>query len=145
MVIFVAHRHAGCLHQHHTGCQSAERHLISSTGIKPDLKSLDGIRNVPIPQLITNIRSFLGSISYLHKFLPHLADHAEQLQPLTSTSDQTKFEWSDECTMAFKKLKLLLMNALQLTIFDPDHPTILATKASNIGLSACLSQITQDN
>uniref|UniRef100_A0A915IYL0 Reverse transcriptase/retrotransposon-derived protein RNase H-like domain-containing protein n=1 Tax=Romanomermis culicivorax TaxID=13658 RepID=A0A915IYL0_ROMCU len=43
--------------------------------------------------------------------------------------------------MAFNKLKSLLMNDLQLTVFDPDHLTILATDASNIGLGACLSQI----
>uniref|UniRef100_A0A915JLB3 Uncharacterized protein n=1 Tax=Romanomermis culicivorax TaxID=13658 RepID=A0A915JLB3_ROMCU len=47
-------------------------HLMSRTGIKSDLKSLDAICNVPILQLITNIPSFLGSISYLldnHSYL----------------------------------------------------------------------------
>uniref|UniRef100_A0A915JW31 Reverse transcriptase domain-containing protein n=1 Tax=Romanomermis culicivorax TaxID=13658 RepID=A0A915JW31_ROMCU len=59
------------------------RHLISSTGIKPDPKSLDAIPNVRIPQSIIDIRSFLGSISWLHEFWPHLPDHAEPLQQLT--------------------------------------------------------------
>uniref|UniRef100_A0A915K674 Reverse transcriptase/retrotransposon-derived protein RNase H-like domain-containing protein n=1 Tax=Romanomermis culicivorax TaxID=13658 RepID=A0A915K674_ROMCU len=36
--------------------------------------------------------------------------------------------------MAFNKLKSLLRNDLQLPIFDPNHPTILATDASNNGL-----------
>uniref|UniRef100_A0A915IBA5 RNA-directed DNA polymerase n=1 Tax=Romanomermis culicivorax TaxID=13658 RepID=A0A915IBA5_ROMCU len=116
-------------------------HLILSAAIKPNPKSLDVIRNVPIPQSITKIRSFLESVSYLRKFLPHLRDYAELLQHLTPTSEQTKFEWSDECTTAFNKLKLLLTNDLQLTILDPDCLTILATDASNIGLSACLSHI----
>uniref|UniRef100_A0A915HNY7 Reverse transcriptase/retrotransposon-derived protein RNase H-like domain-containing protein n=1 Tax=Romanomermis culicivorax TaxID=13658 RepID=A0A915HNY7_ROMCU len=47
-------------------------------------------------------------------------------------SDQTKFRWSDECTTAFNKLKLLLTNNLQLVIFDSDYWTILATDASNL-------------
>uniref|UniRef100_A0A915IHC8 Reverse transcriptase/retrotransposon-derived protein RNase H-like domain-containing protein n=1 Tax=Romanomermis culicivorax TaxID=13658 RepID=A0A915IHC8_ROMCU len=82
-------------------------------------------------------------MNYHGKFLPHLADHAEWLQHLTPMSERTKFEWSDECTTAFNKLKSQLMNDLQLSIFDPNHLTILATDASNIGLSACLSQIAQ--
>uniref|UniRef100_A0A915JPV9 Reverse transcriptase/retrotransposon-derived protein RNase H-like domain-containing protein n=1 Tax=Romanomermis culicivorax TaxID=13658 RepID=A0A915JPV9_ROMCU len=65
-----------------------------------------------------------------------LADHAEPLQHLTRMSEQIKFEESDECTMAFNKLKSLLTNDLQLAIFDPDPRTILAANASNIGLGA---------
>uniref|UniRef100_A0A915KED8 Reverse transcriptase domain-containing protein n=1 Tax=Romanomermis culicivorax TaxID=13658 RepID=A0A915KED8_ROMCU len=43
-------------------------HLISSTHIKSDPKSLAAIQKVLIPQSITNIRSFPGSISYHHEF-----------------------------------------------------------------------------
>uniref|UniRef100_A0A915L754 Reverse transcriptase/retrotransposon-derived protein RNase H-like domain-containing protein n=1 Tax=Romanomermis culicivorax TaxID=13658 RepID=A0A915L754_ROMCU len=42
---------------------------------------------------------------------------------------------------AFKELKSLLRNDLQLTIFDPNPPTILPSDAYNIDLGACLSQI----
>uniref|UniRef100_A0A915K2C5 Reverse transcriptase/retrotransposon-derived protein RNase H-like domain-containing protein n=1 Tax=Romanomermis culicivorax TaxID=13658 RepID=A0A915K2C5_ROMCU len=78
---------------------------------------------------------------YVGEFLLHLADHAEPLQHLTCTSEQTKSKWSDEYTMALNKLISLLTNNLQLLIFDPNHHTILATDMSNIGLGACLSQI----
>uniref|UniRef100_A0A915K3E5 RNA-directed DNA polymerase n=1 Tax=Romanomermis culicivorax TaxID=13658 RepID=A0A915K3E5_ROMCU len=101
-------------------------HLILSTRIKPDPKSLDAIQNVPILQSITDVRSFLGSISYLCEFLllfllsRSRVFFAQLLQHLTRTSEQPKFESSNECTTAFNKLKSLLTNDLQPTIFDPD-------------------------
>uniref|UniRef100_A0A915IZY7 Reverse transcriptase/retrotransposon-derived protein RNase H-like domain-containing protein n=1 Tax=Romanomermis culicivorax TaxID=13658 RepID=A0A915IZY7_ROMCU len=116
-------------------------HLTSSTHMKPDPKSLAAIRKVPILQSITNVRSFLGFISYCREFWPPFANHAEWLGHLTHMLEQTNFEWSNEFMMAFNKLNSLLMNDLQLTIFNPDPPAILATDASNIDLDACQSQI----
>lgn len=118
-------------------------HIIGNDGVRPDPASLDAIRNAPLPASVTDVRSFLGSINYLREFLPHLAEYAEPLQRLTRTSEQSTFTWTDECTAAFNKLKSMLTTDLQLAIFDPNRPTVLSTDASNIGLGACLSQVSK--
>uniref|UniRef100_A0A915JB69 RNA-directed DNA polymerase n=1 Tax=Romanomermis culicivorax TaxID=13658 RepID=A0A915JB69_ROMCU len=87
---------------------------------EPDPSSLDAIRKGRIPKSITDVQSFLGSINYLREFLRHLADHTEPLQQLTGRSEQSKFEWNDQSTAAFEKLKSLLMNDLRLAILDPN-------------------------
>jgi len=49
-------------------------------------KKIDQITNWPTPQLVTDIRVFLGPVCYIADFLPSLADHTRILTPLTHES-----------------------------------------------------------
>ncbi|MCP4338307.1 MAG: hypothetical protein GY799_05330, partial [Desulfobulbaceae bacterium] len=46
------------------------------------------------------------------------------------------FEWTEECQSAFDVLKAKIINAIELTPFDPTFPILLGTDASDYGLGA---------
>jgi len=49
-------------------------HHISAQGIQPTEEKRRAIVNAPSPQDTTQLKSFLGLVTYYGKFLPHLAD-----------------------------------------------------------------------
>src|SRR3569832_103339 len=83
-------------------------HIITPHSIRPDPNNLEAIRQIPIPNTIKELQSFLGSINYYREFLAHLCDYAEPLQKLTRqcTSKILKIVESFYC--AFKKIKTML-------------------------------------
>ncbi|KAJ3645225.1 hypothetical protein Zmor_022902 [Zophobas morio] len=68
--------------------------------------------------------------------------NAVPLQRLTDFKSQ--FNWTAECEAAFKRLKNALCSSPMLSYSQSSGMFILDTDASNIGVSATLSQM-QDN
>ena len=56
-------------------------HIIDSEGVRPTEEKVRAVREAPIPNNISQLRSFLGIINYYHKFLPSLSS---KLTPLYS-------------------------------------------------------------
>ena len=48
-------------------------HVLSSSGIQPSPKNVRAIQSVPAPENITQLKSFLGMVTYYLKFLPNLS------------------------------------------------------------------------
>ena len=84
-------------------------HVISQSGIQPDPAKIAAVRDIPRPQSIRDIRSFLGLAGYYRKFIPGFATVAAPLVQLTEKT--SSFCWSDECENSFSRLKLLLCSA----------------------------------
>ena len=59
-------------------------HHISADGIRPTEEKRRAIVNAPSPQDTTQLKSFLGLVTYYGKFLPHLADVLAPLYKLLS-------------------------------------------------------------
>ena len=55
---------------------------ISCRGIKPNEGKVDWIKNWPVPELASDVRSFLGLVCYLSAFLPNLAKFTSILNEL---------------------------------------------------------------
>ena len=77
-------------------------HVISQSGIQPDPAKIAAVRDIPRPQCIKDIRSFLGLAGYYRKFIPDFATVAALLVRLTEKT--STFCWSDECE-TFSQLK----------------------------------------
>ena len=43
--------------------------VLTADGIKPDPKKIETIKKWPIPQNVTELQSFLGSVNYLSQFI----------------------------------------------------------------------------
>ena len=54
--------------------------ILTKEGLKPDPHKVDVIQQWPTPTCITELQSFLGSVSYLCKFIPYLSDLRQPLQ-----------------------------------------------------------------
>lgn len=93
----------------------------------------------PSPQNVSQLRSFLGLLTYYAKFVPNLAN---MLKPLHELLNKTKqWKWTDRCEEAFKKAKTALAQSEALTHFNPNLPLQLACDASPYGVGAVVSHI----
>ena len=63
---------------------------INSEGITQTKRKTDAIIHLDNPKTIKNVRSLMGSIHHLVKFIPNLATLSEPLRPfLTKTTSKT--------------------------------------------------------
>ncbi|XP_055585352.1 uncharacterized protein K02A2.6-like [Uranotaenia lowii] len=114
-------------------------HILSVDGIKPDMDKLESIRNFREPKSGEEVRSFLGLVNYLSKFIPDLATLTDPLRQLTK--QKQTFIWGPSQQAAFSKLKTLLASPTTLGYFDVDDRTQLVADASPVGLGAVLMQV----
>ena len=103
-------------------------HMISATGIRPDDKKYDAIKNFPRPTDIKSLRAFCGLAVQLGSFIPYLSHMLARMRKLL-TKD-TAWQWLPEHEEDFLKMKEILTNKTTVHPFDPDIPTILLTDAS---------------
>lgn len=118
-------------------------HIISDSGIIPDPAKVETIVNFRAPNTKEELRSFLGLVSYLGKFVPDLATVSAPLWKLIKAEEP--FDWRVEQNEAFHKLKLSIGDVSKLSYFDLHLPTRLIVDASPIGLGAVLLQFKNHN
>ena len=78
-------------------------HVVSRSGITPDPKKVDKVRNYPIPTNPTKVRQFLDLASY-YRFVKEFSKIASPLY-----SKEAPFQWTLECQQAFESFKCLLV------------------------------------
>ncbi|XP_036340795.1 uncharacterized protein K02A2.6-like [Rhagoletis pomonella] len=118
-------------------------HLLSEEGIAPDPDKIETIRDFRPPQSKEEVRSFLGLVTYVGKFLPDLADTTEPLRKLLKLNQ--KFVWDKSQQESFDKLKEGLSNVPNLAYFNAKKRTRLIADASPVALGAVLVQFDDQN
>ena len=112
-------------------------HQIDAQGLHPVEEKVKALQEVPIPRNVTELKSFLGMLSYYSKFLPNLSS---ELAPLYNLLRQSvPWQWNTEQQEAFERSKKLLTSSKLLVHFDPKLEIILACDASEYGIGAVLS------
>ena len=69
-------------------------HEIDETGIKPNTEKVKAILNLKQPENQKQLKSFLGAIQYITKFIPRLPEKTEKLRRLLKKG--SKWEWGKE-------------------------------------------------
>ena len=59
-------------------------HTLTSEGVKPDPRKTTAITEIQFPQSKQELRTFLGMINYLGKFVPNLLHITDKLQAMQS-------------------------------------------------------------
>ena len=95
------------------------------------------MKNAPEPKNITELKSYLGLLTYYSRFLPRMATMLAQLYRLLQA--KIPWNWTQKEKMAFENSKNLLLSAKVLVHFDPNKELILACDASSYGVGAVLS------
>ena len=91
----------------------------------------------PVPRNVTELKSYLGLLTYYGRFLPHLPS---TLVPLYSLLHQdVEWQWNSKEQEAFERFKELLLSSKVLVHFDPKLPVVLACDASSYGIGAVLA------
>lgn len=86
----------------------------------------------------------MGLCNYYRRFVLAFVEVAEPLYQLLQAEPFRGVAWSDECEVAFIRLKMALMTAPVLIFPDFEAPFYLHTNASKLAISAVLSQRTPD-
>ena len=110
-------------------------HIISAEGLKPDPEKVRAMKEMPPPTTKEDVRGFLGSIQYLAKFLPMLAEVETPLRELTKKD--VLFHWDAPQAEAFQRL---CCTAPVLAYYDVKKETTIQCDASKNAVSEVLLQ-----
>lgn len=113
-------------------------HELSADGIRPMESKMAAIASFRNPENVSELRSFLGLVTYVGRFIPFLAEKTEALRCLLRTGE--RFDWQDKHSAAFEEIKLAICNSKCLGYYDPNDLCIVIADASPIGLGAILMQ-----
>ncbi|XP_011859279.1 PREDICTED: uncharacterized protein K02A2.6-like, partial [Vollenhovia emeryi] len=106
-------------------------HVVSSEGIRPNPQKIAGIKEIPRPEDLTQLRSFLGAVNYYGKFVGRMRDLRAPLDELMKKD--VKFNWTPQREEAFTKLKEVMASDLVLTHYDPNKKIVVASDSSSYG------------
>jgi len=112
--------------------------IYSRHGVKPDPEKVQAISKLNPPSNKQELQTFLGMVTYLAAYIPHLSDCTNDLRKLLKKD--TEYQWHSEHQQAFEKLKHLINNTNTLQYFDPRKPTTIQVDASLYALGAALIQ-----
>ena len=99
---------------------------------------IKAVEDWPTPTNITELRGFMGLVSYYRRFLKELAS---VMLPLTALlSKKTSFLWTAECQEAFQQCKNAITSAPVLRAPDFSKPFVVVTDALDFAVGATLFQ-----
>ena len=78
-------------------------HVVSASGISPDPVKTEAVKRMQEPTTVSEVRSFLGMVNQLGKFIPQLAERDKPLRDLLSKKNC--WMWDIEQAKAFQDLK----------------------------------------
>ena len=113
-------------------------YVIDKDGLHPSQQKVKAVKNAPRPNNTTELKAYLGLLTYYGKFLPNLA---ATLAPLYSLQKAAKWNWSSQQEEAFVHSKELLTSESLLIHYDPTKELVLSCDASQYELGAVLSQV----
>ncbi|PKI66340.1 hypothetical protein CRG98_013302 [Punica granatum] len=93
---------------------------------------------LPPPSTVREIRSFLGRLNYIARFIANLTDKCQLLFHLLRKN--AAIEWDDECQKAFDTVKEYLIQPPVLVPPTPDCPLILYLTVRRQSLGCMLGQ-----
>uniref|UniRef100_A0A5S6QDJ8 RNA-directed DNA polymerase n=1 Tax=Trichuris muris TaxID=70415 RepID=A0A5S6QDJ8_TRIMR len=110
--------------------------VFDKSGRCPDPSKIEPITSIPAPKDVTNLRSFLGMLSYYGSFVKEMREIRAPLDAFLKMD--RPFIWFHDCQKAFDKAKAVLNSELLLTHYDPSLEIIVAAYASDKGLEAVI-------
>ncbi|GFR17364.1 retrovirus-related Pol polyprotein from transposon 17.6 [Trichonephila clavata] len=116
-------------------------HVLSDEGIKPDPKKIRAIEQFATPNCKEDLQRFLGMVTYLAKFTPHLSNLTHNLRQLLK-KDSVGI-WDANTERDFELIKQAIMKSPCLKYFDKNKEVTVSVDASKNGLGAVLLQESQ--
>ena len=98
-------------------------HLLSARGIGPDEEKVRAVLEARQPCNPGEVRSFMGLVNFVGRFIPDLSTVSEPLSRLTKKG--VPFVWGKAQETAFQDLKGRLANTETLGYFDREAKTIV--------------------
>jgi hypothetical protein len=112
--------------------------MVSKDGIKVDSAKVEVVANWKQPEMVTEIRSFLGLAGYYRRFIKGFSTLVIPMTRLLKKD--VPFVWNEKCEKSFQELKKRFMTAPVLCLPEEGKTYALYTDASNEGLGVVLMQ-----
>ena len=113
-------------------------HVVSDKQVKVDPERIAAILNYPAPRNQKQLRQFLGTCNYHHRFIINYASYVAPLLGLLKKGN--KWKWTSEMQIAFETLREKFANTIHLIQPDERLPYIIHTDASSKAIGAVLMQ-----
>ena len=107
---------------------------IDAQGLHPVADKLQAITEAPGLHNVSELKLYLGLLTYYAKFLPNLSTTLAPLYKLLKA--EMRWKWGTKEERAFKESKKLLLALQLLVYFDPKQEIQLACDASGYGIGA---------
>lgn len=117
-------------------------YTVSDQGIHTSPDKIQAIRSWPTPNSVSSLRRFLGLTNFYRRFVKQYVSIAQPLYSLLVKD--AVWEWNEERSLAFDRLKTALIEAPLLAHPNPSRPFILTTDASSTAVGGVLSQASTD-
>ena len=115
---------------------------FTQNGISPLESKTTAILTIPPQTTLKRLRFSLGSVHYIGRFIPDLAQLCHPLRPLLKKS--ATFIWTTEPTKHFNLIKEKIANSTENSHSNPKLDVRVKCDASRSGLGAALEQNTPD-
>ncbi len=112
--------------------------IYSSEGVRADPEKVKAITAMRPPETKSEVKSFLGMVNYLQKFIPRLSEHTDLLRTLEKKG--VHFAWGPEYQQSFDKIKSLVSDNMLLAYYDRKQPVTLQCDYSENGIGVALVQ-----
>ena len=112
--------------------------LYNANGVHPDLEKIDAVHALQASTNVTELKEFLGMVTYLSPFICGLSTLTAPLQELLKKD--ANFTWNASYKAAFQQVKQAVISDATLRYFDPLLPVTTQVNASQVGLGAALLQ-----
>jgi hypothetical protein len=116
--------------------------LVSKRGIEVDPDKIKAILEMPEPRTEKEVRSFLGKLQYISRFISKLSSVCGPIFRLLR-KDQPS-EWNERCHQAFQKIRETLLNPPILQPPNPEKPFLLYLSVEDTATGAMLAQMGND-
>lgn len=111
---------------------------LTETGVKVQPEKVKAITDMPQPESIEDVRTFLGMATYLSKHIPNFSDLTSPLRDVIKSKEG--FFFDEPQIAAFQKVKNALMSAPVLQYYSVHDPIVVSCDASQYGLGTVLMQ-----
>ena len=117
-------------------------HWLTPTGVKPLRKKIQGIIDMKEPKDLSQLRSFLGMVTYYRDMWPRRSHVLAPLTDLLGTGDEMprQFVWGDAQQKAFDQMKAIMAKDTLLAYADHNLPFHIETDASDYQLGGRIYQ-----
>ena len=113
-------------------------HIVSDDGNRPQAGHLKAILSAEPPRTRKSLQSLIGTMNWLHEYVPH---YSELIAPMTDLlSPQRAYKWTLEAQEALDAVKEAFRSHKPLSRPDTTLPFILQTGASGKGMGAVFMQ-----